>query len=97
MKVGGLTSKKACHQLVAEGITEHANEDHYETFSPIVKITTIRCTFVLAIKKNCPIHQLDTNNAIFNCELHEEVYMKRPSRMVFSHPKQCFQLIKSLD
>ncbi|GJR17611.1 hybrid signal transduction histidine kinase M [Tanacetum coccineum] len=80
---GTLSRYKA--RLVANGSSQQLNVDFDETFSPVVKPTTIHTIFSLAVSRKWPIHQLDVKNAFLNDDLSETVYMHQPPGFVNSH------------
>ena len=51
--------------------------DFFETFSPVVKASTIRIIFTLVVSRGWDIQQIDINNAFLNGDLHEEVFMSQ--------------------
>ena len=63
----------------------------------MVKASTIRVIFALAIHYHLDIQQVDINNAFLNGDLQELVYMKQPEGFEnFEFPSHVYRLKKAL-
>lgn len=63
---------------MAKGFHQNPGVEFFETFSIVVKGSTIRVILGLAVSNCWALRQLDFNNAFLNGNLMEEVYMSQP-------------------
>jgi histone deacetylase 1/2 len=84
-------------RLVAKGFKQRHGIDYDDTYSPVIKPTTIRVILSLAVMQGWQMRQLDVDNAFLHGHLEEDVYMVQPAGYVDSRfPHHVCKLEKSL-
>lgn len=69
-------------RLVAKGFHQQYGHDFTETFSPVIKSTTVRTVLHRAVTKGWPLRQIDVNIAFLQGTLDDEVYVSQPPGFV---------------
>jgi hypothetical protein len=92
-KQGELVKYKA--RLVAKGYSQIPGMDYTDTYSPVVRLETIRTILALAVTQDWEIQQMDVKGAYLNGILKEEVYMNQPEGYEDGTSRLC-RLIKTL-
>ena len=82
---------------MAHGYTQELSLEHVETFSYVMRHTTVRSIISLVAHHRWKLRQLDIKNALLHGDLEEEVYMKPPQGFVDqSQPDHVCKLVQSL-
>lgn len=66
-------------RLVARGFTQMYGVDYWETFSPVVRMESLRMMFAIAASRKLKMQQFDVKTAFLNGELEENIFMKQPA------------------
>ena len=74
-KAGKITKYKA--RLVEKGCSQRPGYDYQETFSPVVRMETLRMILSLLPSKKLKIQQMDVKGGYLNGILKEKAYMKQ--------------------
>ncbi|CAI7871685.1 unnamed protein product [Closterium sp. NIES-53] len=81
---GSLTVFKA--RYVARGFSQQLGVDFFWTFSPTLKMTTLRVLLHVAAQRDHELHSLDFSIAFLQGSLHEEIRLRRPPGFTGSFP-----------
>ncbi|CAI7840926.1 unnamed protein product [Closterium sp. NIES-54] len=73
-------------RYVARGFSQRQGVDYFQTFSPTLKMTTLRVMLHVAAQRDYELHSLDFSTAFLQCSLHEEIWLRRPPGFTGSFP-----------
>lgn len=65
-------------RLVAKGFRQTYGDDYTDTFSPTIKMDSLRALLAIAAANNWPIEQMDIISAYLAGVLDEDIYMAAP-------------------
>ncbi|GJZ26064.1 zinc finger, CCHC-type containing protein [Tanacetum coccineum] len=65
-----------------DGFKQKSGIDNFDTYDPVVRISTIRLLIAMESIYNLIIHQMDVKTAFLNGDLDEEVYMNHPQGFI---------------
>ncbi|CAI5965085.1 unnamed protein product [Closterium sp. NIES-65] len=73
-------------RYVARGFSQREGVDFFQTFSPTLKMTTLRVLLHVAAQRDYELHSLDFSTAFLQGSLHEEIWLRRPPGFTGSFP-----------
>ncbi|CAI7856934.1 unnamed protein product, partial [Closterium sp. NIES-53] len=73
-------------RYVARSFSQRQGVDFFQTFSPTLKITTLRVLLHVATQRDYELHSLDFSTAFLQGSLHEEIWLRRPPGFTGSFP-----------
>ncbi|CAI7924826.1 unnamed protein product [Closterium sp. NIES-54] len=65
-------------RYVVRGFSQRQGVDYFQTFSPTLKMTTLRVLLHVAAHRDYELHSLDFSTAFLQGSLHEEIWLRRP-------------------
>ncbi|CAI7909175.1 unnamed protein product [Closterium sp. NIES-54] len=73
-------------RYVARGFSQRQGVDYFQTFSPTLKMTTLRVLLHVAAQRDYELHSLDFSTTFLQGSLHEEIWLRRPPDFTGSFP-----------
>ncbi|KAE8692022.1 hypothetical protein F3Y22_tig00110863pilonHSYRG00024 [Hibiscus syriacus] len=65
-------------RLVAKGFSQQKGVDYDESFSPVVRHTSIRAVLALVVSWDLHLEHMDVKTAFLHGDLEEQIYMRQP-------------------
>uniref|UniRef100_A0A2A4JV98 Uncharacterized protein n=1 Tax=Heliothis virescens TaxID=7102 RepID=A0A2A4JV98_HELVI len=81
-------------RLVIKGFAQKKGIEYNEVFAPVVRHTSIRYLFALAVKYNLYVEQMDAVTAFLQGDIDTEIYMNQPPS--YEHGQEVCKLNKSI-
>jgi len=75
-------------RLVVKGYEQKGGIDYEETYSPVVRYSSIRTLLALATKYDYDVDHLDVVTAFLHGDLKEEIYMQQPKGLAIKGQEQ---------
>ena len=69
-------------RLVAQGFSQIKGINYDETYSPVVRFTSLRLLFAFAAQRDLDIYHLDVETAFLHGEITETIYLQQPEGFV---------------
>jgi len=82
VKLGPNGDEQYQARYVAKGYSQVQDIDYSETFSPTVRITSVRMLMQLAVQQGMIVHQMDVKTAYLNAPVDCELYIEQPEGFV---------------
>jgi hypothetical protein len=68
-------------RLCAQGFSQVHGFDYFNTYSPVIRQTSLRILFALAAANNMDVHKVDIETAFLHGDIAAEIYMKAPAQL----------------
>ena len=75
MKANGTIDKYKA-RLVIKGYKQNEGLDYFDTYSPVMRINSIRMVFAIVALRNLEVYQTHVKTTFINGDLDEEIYME---------------------
>ena len=69
---------------MVKGYKQTEGLNYFDTYSPMMRINSIRMVPAIAELRNLEVHQIDVKTVFLNGDLDEEIYMKQLEGSFFS-------------
>ena len=66
-------------RLVAQGFLQTFGIDHFDTYTPVARMTSFRVIYALSVYLHLFIESIDVDVAFLNAALKEDVYTEPPA------------------